>query len=77
MEAIIDGHAISSQVLWPQTWSRAIFLMLSFYILYVGEIQYGVITFDMTLGVNKSLELNVTELTEFLANELKVDVSQV
>ncbi|GMN34987.1 hypothetical protein TIFTF001_005021 [Ficus carica] len=42
-----------------------------------GEIQIGQITFDMMLGINKSAELNFTELTEFIAHELGVKFSQV
>ncbi|KAL0545583.1 hypothetical protein IC582_015472 [Cucumis melo] len=43
-----------------------------------GEFQVGVITFNMMLHVNKSsVKLNITELAEFIANELEVSVSQV
>lgn len=44
----------------------------------IGEFQVGVITFNMMLHVNKSsVKLNITELAEFIANELEVSVSQV
>lgn len=44
----------------------------------IPEIQIGQITFDMSLSVNYSdLEPHVTELTEFIAHELDVNVSQV
>lgn len=44
----------------------------------IGEFQVGVITFNMMLHVNKSsVKLNITELAEFIANELEVNVSQV
>ncbi|XP_022976987.1 aspartic proteinase-like protein 2 [Cucurbita maxima] len=43
-----------------------------------GEFQVGVITFNMVLHANKSsVKLNITELAEFIANELEVNVSQV
>ncbi|CAK9317100.1 unnamed protein product [Citrullus colocynthis] len=43
-----------------------------------GEFQVGVITFNMMLHVNKSsVKLNITELAEFIAKELEVNVSQV
>lgn len=44
----------------------------------IPEIQIGQITFEMSLSVNYSdLEPHVTELTEFIAHELDVNVSQV
>ncbi|PON54240.1 Aspartic peptidase [Parasponia andersonii] len=42
-----------------------------------GEFRIGLISFDMMLGVNKSVKVNFTELTEFIAHELEVKVSQV
>ncbi|XP_060673241.1 aspartic proteinase 36-like isoform X3 [Ziziphus jujuba] len=42
-----------------------------------GRIQIGLITFDMILGFNNSMKPNFTELTEFIAHELEVKVSQV
>ncbi|KAM6542860.1 hypothetical protein CsatB_007307 [Cannabis sativa] len=41
------------------------------------EFQIGHISFDMKLGVNKSVKLNFTELTGLIANALEVKVSQV
>ncbi|KAL5559133.1 hypothetical protein UlMin_035344 [Ulmus minor] len=42
-----------------------------------GEFQIGHISFDMMLSSNNSVNINVTELTEFIAHELQVKVSQV
>ncbi|XP_030538914.1 aspartic proteinase 36-like [Rhodamnia argentea] len=44
----------------------------------IPEIQIGQITFDVSLSVNYSdLKPHITELTEFIAHELAVNVSQV
>ncbi|KAI6695160.1 hypothetical protein NL676_022870 [Syzygium grande] len=44
----------------------------------IPEIQIGEITFDMSLSVNYSdLKPHITELTEFIAHELALNVSQV
>lgn len=44
----------------------------------IGEFQVGLITFNMMLHVNESsVKLNITELAEFIANELEVNISQV
>ncbi|KAF8017340.1 hypothetical protein BT93_H2508 [Corymbia citriodora subsp. variegata] len=44
----------------------------------IPEIQVGQITFDMSLSINYSdLKPHITELTEFIAHELDVNVSQV
>ncbi|XP_030949997.1 aspartic proteinase CDR1-like [Quercus lobata] len=43
-----------------------------------GEFQIGLITFDMSLSINNSyMKPNITELTEFIAQELDVKASQV
>ncbi|GMH17964.1 hypothetical protein Nepgr_019805 [Nepenthes gracilis] len=46
--------------------------------IFSGEFRVGLIIFDLSfVGANSSVNLNITQLAEFMATELKVDVSQV
>ena len=43
-----------------------------------GELQVGLITFDISFSVNYSnIKPNFTELAEFIAHELEINASQV
>ncbi|CAN6721681.1 unnamed protein product [Malus baccata var. baccata] len=42
-----------------------------------GELQIGLISFDMMLSINNTMKPNFTELADSIAHELEVDISQV
>lgn len=66
--------------LWNSLLLRLLSLMLFLICgkLYIGDFQIGLITFDIMLSINNSsMKSNFTELTELIAHELDVKVSQV